>query len=123
MAPTVRSSEMVTGAGSAPAFRTMAMESASSVIRWMSRPLPRVIWPRSEMVLWMVGAVSTLSSSIVAMRRWMFSEVSFSISRAPSGDIWKATTGRPLLRVSLLSAVTRASARYSPVSSVLACSR
>ena len=34
VAPTVRSSKMVTGAGSAPAFSTSAMSFASSNISW-----------------------------------------------------------------------------------------
>jgi hypothetical protein len=43
----------------------------------------------------MYGAVSTLASSTVAMRRPMFSVVSRSMSRAPSGDMVKTTTGSP----------------------------
>ena len=43
----------------------------------------------------MYGAVSTLSSSIVAMRRRMFSLVSFCMSRPPSALIVNCTSGRP----------------------------
>ena len=43
VAPTVRSSEMVTGAGSAPALSTSAISFASSNICCALRPEPSVI--------------------------------------------------------------------------------
>ena len=69
-----------------------------------------MIWPLVEMLPWMYGAVSTLSSSTVAIRRRMFSLVSFSMRRPPSAVIVKSTTGRPAERPPDLSMPARASA-------------
>jgi hypothetical protein len=54
-----------------------------------------VICPLVEIFPWMYGALSTLESSTMAMRRPRFSVVSRSIRRAPSADMVKATTGSP----------------------------
>ena len=48
-----------------------------------------------EILPWMYGAVSTLESRTVAMRRPRFALVSFSMRRPPSGVIVKMTTGLP----------------------------
>ncbi len=109
VAPTVDSAAMVTGAGSAPERSTRAMALASSSWSRALRAVPRVIWPLEVISLWMTGALSTLSSRTMAMRRWMFSEVSFPMSREPSGDILKVTTQFPRRRVSW-SGATPASA-------------
>jgi len=76
--PTVLSSMILTGAGRAPALRTMARSRASSVVK---RP---VIWAFPPDILsWITGAELTFLSSTMASLFFIFCPVSCSKSLAP----------------------------------------
>ncbi len=76
--PTVRSSRITTGAGSAPARSTMARSLASSMVK-----VPVICaWP-PEIFSWMTGAEWTTPSSTMASFFLTFSPVIRSNSLAP----------------------------------------
>ena len=88
--PTVRSSRMFTGAGSAPARRTIARSVASSIVK------EPVIWAcPPEIRSWITGAEWTMPSRTMARRFLTFSPVIRSKSFAPWALNLMDTCGSP----------------------------
>ena len=89
--PTVLSSIIFTGAGSAPAFSTIARSLASFILsKPVIRALPFAILTRNE------GARKTLLSKIIAKRLPIFAPVTRLKTRAPSSFNVSETSYLPI---------------------------